>query len=202
MPVEDSSTSATPASPPPAPDRLTAIAVRFEAVMLRRALIVGALGLLVMIGLFLSNFSIDKARWYWSAMFPIFGIACVWHELAGGRAQEVALWKLLLRQAMHWLVPIFAVRIVFLQHERGQLSGNAVALVVLILLAVTCFLAGLHFDSSFIWVSVFLGLAALFGTEIETYLWLGAVLTVIAVALAVLSSALLRRHKSAPAPAG
>jgi hypothetical protein len=183
-------------------DRLARVAARFESIVLRRALIVGGLIVLVMIGLFLSNLAVQKAHWYWAAMFPVFGIVCVWHELAGGAAQEIPLWKVLLRQAAHWLFPIVALRILFLQHERGQMSADAVALVVLLVLAVTCFLAGVHFDQSFIWVSLVLVAAAILGTEIETYIWLVALLGFVALALAIVSSAMLRRHRSAPAPSG
>ncbi len=202
MPPENTASTETVAAPPPAPDRLTTLAARFESAMLRRAMIIGALAVLVMIGLFLSNFAIEKARWYWAAMFPIFGIVCVWHELASGAARTIPLWRILVRQALHWLVPIIAVRILFLQHERGQMSADAVALVILVLLAVTCFLAGVHFDRSFIWVSVVLAIAAVVGTEVETYVWLFTVLTAIAVVLAVVSTALLRRRKGAQPPPG
>ena len=168
----------------------------------RRLLVVGALGILVMIGLFLSNYSSEKARFYWCAMFPIFGVACLAHELAAGRAYEIALWRILLRQTLHWIGPIVAVKILFMQHTRGQMATDAVALTVILLLAVTCFLAGVHFDHSFYWVSAFLALAAVIGTEIETYLWFVVVLLLIAIAIVALSAILLRRGSKAAAAPG
>src|SRR5262249_2383681 len=141
-----------------------------------------------------SNFSVERAKWYWGIMFPVFGVACVWHELAGGAARVTPLWRILLRQTLHWLFPIIAVRILFLQLERGQMSADSVALVILILFAVTSFLAGVHFDRSFIWVSVILGIVSILGTEVETYLWLFGILGLIAAVLAVLSVVLLRRR--------
>jgi hypothetical protein len=163
----------------------------------RRLLVVGVLGLLVMFGLFLSNYSSEKAGFYWCAMFPVFGIACLAHELAAGRAYEVPLWRILMRQVLHWVGPIIAVKILFMQHARGQMSTDAVALTIILLLAVTCFLAGVHFDRSFYWVSAFLALAAVIGTEIETYLWFAVVLALIAIAIAALSAILLRRGAKA-----
>jgi hypothetical protein len=71
-----------------------------------------------MVGLFLSDFAINKALGYWKLMFPVFGIACVWHELAGGGAYVKPLWRILLRQFFHWMLPIVAVRVLFLQHAR------------------------------------------------------------------------------------
>ena len=107
-----------------------------------------------MIGMFLTNVSHLHARYYWSAMFPIFGIVSLWHELLGpGRHDPVPVWRRILRQALHWLGPIVAVRIIFLQLARGQMDADAVALVTLVILAVTCFMAGVHMDSSFYWVS-------------------------------------------------
>jgi hypothetical protein len=172
-------------------------ASRVESIFVRRLLVVGVLGVMVMIGLFLSNYSSEKARYYWCAMFPIFGLACLAHELAAGRAYEIALWRILLRQALHWIGPIVAVKILFMQHARGQMSTDAVALTIILLLAVTSFLAGVHFDFSFYWVSAFLALAAVIGTEVETYLWFVVVLLLIGVAIAVLSAILLR-HGAAP----
>ena len=189
----DASASSQTTQSPSSITRTGTWASGLESIFVRRLAVVGVLGILVMIGLFLSNYSSDKARFYWSAMFPVFGVACVAHELAAGRAYEIALWRILMRQALHWIGPIVAVKILFMQHARGQMASDAVALTVILLLAVTCFLAGVHFDSSFYWVSGFLALAAVIGTEIETYLWFAVVLLLIAVAIALISAILLRR---------
>lgn len=180
-------------------ERAVAWARELRAVLLRRLLIVGALGMMVMLGLFLSNYSSDRARDYWVAMFPLFGVSCLVHDLAAGRAHVIPLWRILLRQALHWLGPIIAVQILFLQYTRGQMSTDAVALTTILMLAVTCFLAGVHFDHSFYWVSGLLALAAMIGTEIETYLWFVLVIVLIVIALAALSAILLhdRRAKTA-----
>ncbi len=174
---------------------------QLEAMLLRRLLIVGALGVMVMVGLFLSNYSSDWARDYWIAMFPLFGLTCLVHELAAGRARVIPLWRILLRQALHWMGPIVAVEILFLQYSRGQMSTDAVALTILLVLTVTCFLAGVHFDTSFYWVSGLLAIAAMIGTEIETYLWLAAVVVLIGIAIVVLSAILLRGQGREPSQA-
>lgn len=164
-----------------------------ESMFVRRLLIVAVLSVMILIGLFLSNFSSDRARDYWALMFPTFGVACLAHELASGRAYEIPLWRIVVRQVLHWLGPIIAVEIMFMQHGRGQMSTDAVALVIVLLLAVTSFLAGVHLDWSFYWIGAFLALAAVVGTEIETYIWLAVVLLVGALALVIASAVLLRR---------
>jgi hypothetical protein len=174
---------------------------RIEAGLLRRILIVGALSVLVMIGLFLTNVSHLRARYYWSAMFPIFGIVCLWHEL-GGPGNTGSMWRRILRQVLHWLGPIIAVQIIFLQLARGQMDADSVALVTLVILAVTCFMAGVHMDRSFYWVSAVLACAAVVGTEVEAYLWMLAAIAIVAIAITVFAATALRRRATQPARAG
>jgi hypothetical protein len=175
---------------------------KIESALLRRLLIVGVLSVLVMIGLFLTNVSHLHARYYWSAMFPIFGIVSLWHELAGPNRNPGPLWKRILRQVLHWLGPIVAVQIIFLQLSRGQMDADAVALVTLVILAVTCFMAGVHMDRSFYWVSAALAFAAVVGTEVEAYLWMLAAIAIIAIAITVFAAIALRRRTTEVASAG
>ena len=167
---------------------------RIEALLLRRILVVCVLAVLVMIGLFLANVNQPRARFYWTAMFPIFGIVSVWHELHRPDRGDQPAWKMIVREALHWLGPIVAVRIIFLQLSRGQMDADADALATLLILAVTCFLAGVHLDRTFYWVSAVLAFAVVIGTEVEAYLWMLAVVAVVAIALAVLAAAALRRR--------
>lgn len=180
------------------------MAARIEVSLLRQCLVVGILGVFIMFGLFLANYSINWADWYWSAMFPLFGLVCLGHQLIAGDTRGMTAWEVPLKQALHWLSPIVAVRIIFLQLAKGQMDADAVALMILLVLSVTCFLAGLHFDRSFIWLSIFLALVALLGTEIdgteiEAYLWLIVVVGLLAAALIVFSAVLIRHRTFAGA---
>jgi hypothetical protein len=167
---------------------------RFEAALLRRALTVGVLCILIMIGLFLTNVSHERARFYWSAMFPIFGVFCIWNELTSPDHGAQPLWKILLVQTLHWIGPIVAVRIIFLQLSRGQMDADADALMTLLILSVTSFLAGVHLNRSFYWVSAVLAIAAIIGTEVEAYLWLLTAIAALAVAVTAFSVYALRRE--------
>jgi hypothetical protein len=160
----------------------------------RRLLVVAILTVLATIGLFWTGYRPQQALWYWSAMFPAFGAISVWQELAGGRNRD-SVGRVLLLQAAHWLGPVIAVRILFLSLSRGQVSGDAAGMMTLLLLAVTCFLAGVHFTPSFLWVSVLLALGVVLGTAIQTYLWVLVVLALGAVAAVAWS--LMRRRPSA-----
>jgi hypothetical protein len=187
-----------PTQSPPR-DKFIVLAARIEVSLLRQCLIVGILGVFIMFGLFLANFSINWADWYWSAMFPLFGLVCLGHQLIAGDTRVMTAGEVLLKQALHWLSPIVVVRIIFLQLAKGQMDADAVALMILLVLSVTCFLAGLHFDRSFIWLSIFLALVALLGTEIEAYLWLIVVVGLLAAALIVFSAVLIKHRTFAGA---
>jgi hypothetical protein len=198
MENQQSSSPADRQTTPPA-SRFIAWGAKIEVYILRRLLIIGLLGMFIVFGMFLANYSVAKAEWYWSAMFPIFGLVCLGHQLIAGDTGAAVPWKIVVKQTLHWLGPIVAVRMVFLQHARGQMDAATVALMILLILSVTSFLAGLHFDRSFIWLSILLLLVALIGTEIEAYIWLIVAIGLIAVALVIFSALLMRRRNSAGA---
>ena len=78
------------------------------------------------------------------------------------------------------------------------MDADSVALVTLIILAVTCFMAGVHMDRSFYWVSAALALAAVIGTEVEAYLWMLAAIAIVAIAITVFAATALRRRATSP----
>lgn len=168
-------------------------AARLGASVLHKALVAGVLALLVMIGLFLTNYSSHRARLYWSAMFPVFGLVSLWHATVSRKFAEPPL-PLVVKHALHWIVPILAVRIIFLELRWGQMDADSVALMTVLMLAVTCFLAGVHLDYNFLWVSAVLALASVFGTEIEGYLWVIAVLALMMAVVVAYVVVLMRRH--------
>jgi hypothetical protein len=163
-----------------------------ETAIIRRALVAASLVVLMMGGLFVTNFSRHYALLYWSAMFPAFGAISAWHLIkAHDLRTKESMWQIMLRLALHWAGPIVAIRILFLQLARGQMDADAVALMAVMLLAVTCFLAGLHLDGSFMWASVLLAIAAIIGTDVEAYIWMIAVVALIAFAVAAYAATVL-----------
>jgi hypothetical protein len=82
---------------------------QLKSMFVRRLLVIAVLGAMVMIGLFVLTYSTERSRYYWCAMFPIFGLACLAHELTISRVREITMSRLLLRQALHWIGPVVAV---------------------------------------------------------------------------------------------
>jgi hypothetical protein len=170
-------------------------AAKMEVSLVRRLQVAGVLSIFIIFGLFLANYSAVKAYHYWCAMFPVFGLVCLSHQLIAGNTGATPVWKVVLKQTLHWLGPIVAVSVVFLQLTKGEMDSAAVALTTLLILSVTCFLAGLHFDQVFIPLSIFLVLVALVGTEIEAYVWLTVFIGLLAAALVIFSTLVIRRQR-------
>src|SRR5260370_40263378 len=98
MSVSETESPTVAQSPPATTITPSSWTSKIESVLLQRLLIVGVLSVLIMIGLFLTNVNHLRSRFYWSAMFPIFWIVCVWHELNGPCRHELPIWKRILRQ--------------------------------------------------------------------------------------------------------
>jgi hypothetical protein len=154
--------------------------------------VAGVLTLLSAIGLLLTNYNAATALSYWSLMFPAFGLVALWLVVTRSeRTENVALTAV--RVAAHWLGPLIALRLLFLQLHRGQMDADAVGATTLLLLAVTSFLAGIYQDRLFFLAAALLALGTFVATEIEAYIWLVVIIAILAGAAIVGGVVLWRR---------
>jgi hypothetical protein len=108
------------------------------------------------------------ARNYWVALVPVYGLLCAytaWRRSKGGE-------RLVLRQALHWLGIAGAVALDFYVRGTGVESQVATGLDALMLLALGCYLAGVHLDWSFVGVGLLLTLTLVVVAKANQYLWL------------------------------
>jgi hypothetical protein len=80
---------------------------------------------------------------YWTILSPIFGIICVatqWRAVEGPEAH----WHLIWTQALHWLAVVLAMYLVLQVNVKEMMNAPANALVVLTLLALGTFTAGIR----------------------------------------------------------
>lgn len=138
--------------------------------------------LLALLGVALTTTGRSAAPPYWISLAPIFGVLCAgtaWarHRRAAGlRREEVV------RQSLHWLGVAVALALDFVVRDTGEETGHAAGLNAMLLLALGCFLAGVHLDWHFIVVGVLLCLALLVVAKAEQYVWLIFVVGILAVA--------------------
>lgn len=148
-------------------------------------------------GIVLTGFRGLTTHYYWMALAPIYGLACVlsgWREI-DKTAEHL---RLIVTQALHWLAFLAAMSLMFLPEVRGVVNDNATSLALLILLALGTFVAGVH---ARVWriclVGVFLAAAVPAVAWIQDSAMLLAVASALVVAAGAIFLWLWRRERSA-----
>lgn len=127
--------------------------------------------LLALLGIGLTTTNRSIAPKYWMGLVPVYGLLSVgvaWYRARhgdGGRRQ-------ILQQIVHWIAIAAAIGLDFLISSTGEYSGTAAGFNALLLLALGCFLAGIHLEWLFMLVGVLLALTLVVAVKAEQYLWL------------------------------
>jgi hypothetical protein len=142
--------------------------------------------LLAIIGIGITDFSPADSHLYWFAMVPVFAGACLileWSR-ARGKGQK---WTTIVRsQLLLWLGLLLAVRLVYLLLHTGRLDNENTGLIILLLLALTTFFAGIHLGWRLFIVGIFLGLALIGATYLEEFVWIFLFIAIVVVAIFIL----------------
>ncbi len=148
-----------------------------------RRIVFIALVALSVIGIGVMDFSEKFALWYWLSMAPIFAgasLALTWknaHELDATAGTHIR------RQLFHWLVLVVALLLVFLMQRYGTLAPGSAGLMALLMLAMTCLLAGVHFEWRLAVLGGILTLTFIAGVFVESFFWILLVPAIIGVVL-------------------
>lgn len=121
---------------------------------------------LAIVGVAYTNISRQPLVRYWEFMGVMTGLACVftsWGEIDDRDARIRLIWT----QAAHWTAVLVAMNVVLLSGVQQLFPAPATSLVLLMLLALGTFLAGLHLSSIQI---CFLGLSL--ALAVPTISWL------------------------------
>ena len=147
------------------------------------ASVVGAIMvLLALLGVALSSASNSAAPVYWVSLVPIYGVLCLGIAWTRARQEERPVRPEVIRQLLHWLGIGVALALDFMVRGTQVETGKAAGLNALLLLALGCYLAGIHLEWIFTLVGVLLSLALIVVTQAEEYIWLIFVVGGLAVA--------------------
>jgi hypothetical protein len=165
--------------------------------------VAAAMVLLALIGVGLTTTNSAFASTYWVALVPVFGLLCIgtaWLRIEEGqRVNRVAM----VRQLFHWLGTAVALGLDFYIRGTGQETGVAAGLNALLVLALGCYLAGIHLEWLFIPVGLLLTLTLVIVAEADQYLWLVFVVGGLTIAAMFgLHWLMIRGRHAAPATAG
>lgn len=130
---------------------------------------------------------------YWVLLAPLFGAITVAAGWPDAQSSETR-WRLIRTQALHWGAVLAAMSLVFIGDVKQLMGSDVSALIVLTLLALGCFTAGVHTGAwriSLVGVVLGLGVPAIAWLEESTLLILLAAIVLAAIA----AFALLRDKK-------
>src|SRR5262245_5211080 len=130
-------------------------ASRSDAGFLRRKLPYIAVLALAVVGVAYTNVWRQPLVGYWEFLALVTGVLCVVTEWESSRDRQARL-RLMWTQALHWGAILITMNIVLMSSVRQMLPAPAISLVLLTLLALGTFLAGVNLLSLQI---CFLGLA-------------------------------------------
>jgi hypothetical protein len=101
---------------------------------------------LALAGVAYSNMSQKSLAGYWELLALISGIVCIFSEWGKTEDKEARV-RLVWTQAVHWIAVLVAMNIMLLSGVQQLLPAPATSLVLLMLLALGSFLAGLNLTS-------------------------------------------------------
>ncbi|MGW8188327.1 MAG: hypothetical protein ACWGNK_13700 [Desulfobacterales bacterium] len=128
--------------------------------------------LLAIVGIGLTDFSPLTSHWYWLAMVVVTGIACIVMEWSRARKKGLSAATIVKKEVFIWLSVLVAVNLVYFLFQSGRLDSENTGLVILLILALATFLAGLRLDWRLCLLGVLLGGALILATYMEEFLWI------------------------------
>lgn len=143
-----------------------------KSVRLEEAILVSLI-VLSAVGIGLTNFMPVKSFWFWVAMVPIFGLTSLYIGWSKARRRGEGISRIIWVQLLHWLGLLAAIGLIYLLFSTtNRIDSNQLAILALLSLALTTFLAGVHFDWRFMVVGVILGAAVAGVAFVEQVIWI------------------------------
>ena len=148
--------------------------------------------LLAIFGVAYESIAPEAMTNYWKILGPVFGIICVatqWRDVEGPGAH----WHLVWTQAFHWAAVVLAIYIVLLVTVKQMMNADASALVVLTLLALGTFTAGIRHAAG--WRVCLVGIVLGLGVPAIAWLEQSTLLILLIAAVSVAIAGLYFMHR-------
>jgi hypothetical protein len=158
--------------------------------------------LLAMLGVGLTTTNANFAGTYWVCLVPIYGLLCVgtaWLRAGPGRPLDR---PAVIRQVLHWLGIAVALGMDFYIRGTGEETGVAAGLNALLVLALGCYLAGIHLEWLFAVVGVLLTATLVIVAKADEYMWLIFVIGGVSIAVMLWLRWVLRESPAHASAAG
>ncbi len=137
--------------------------------------------ILALIGVAYTDLSPKGSIWYWQLLTLIYGAMSIlvnWNQPTGQIGSRS---RLIWTQVLHWGAFLLAMRLALLPVMQENLTSDVTGLVLLQLLAISAFLAGIYVNFRFLVVAVFLAAGMLSIAFLDQASLLMLILAVVAV---------------------
>lgn len=137
---------------------------------------------LAVIGVGISQLMPEKSYRYWFALVPIFGVACLSLEWSRLRDKGKGFWSTIKDQFIHWSGTLVSVFLIYILFDAQKLTNQNISLIVLLVLGLSTFLAGIQLGWRLYLLGAFLWIALLMTAYLTDFLWvliLGGTLTLV-----------------------
>jgi hypothetical protein len=145
--------------------------------------------LLALVGIAYTDLLPRGSVWYWQMLALVFGLICIVTEWPRRPAEGRARLHLVVTQALHWGAFLLAMRLLFLPVVQKNLDAEITGLILVYVLALSTFLAGIYVNWRLSVVGLFLGVGVLAIAFVDQA---SALMTV--VAIVVIAGAWLWNH--------
>jgi len=105
-------------------------------------------------------------------MIPVFALSSIVLEWSRYTRGEIDGFHFVHQQLLHWTAVFIAIKLIFILLQLGRLPSNATAFVLMTVMSLSTFLAGIYIGWRFLVLGVFIALATIFAAYLEAYVWI------------------------------
>lgn len=117
--------------------------------------------LLALSGAALTEVDDYGGHYYWSFLVLVYGLVSILRVWQQAKGQTAPIWPLARTQVLHWLGALVAIQIVLMFESEGITDRGPAADYSLLVLALSTFLAGVHFNWTFLLLGCILAATAI-----------------------------------------
>ncbi len=148
-----------------------------------RVVVFCVLLVLALIGMAVTQSSADRAWEFWMVLVVIYGTVSTLQTRRRLRLEGQPVRPIIRKQVLHWCALLVAMQLLVFLERTDIMDRSAAADAALLLLALTCVLAGIHFEWMFLVIGTVLALMVVVVAKTEQFeMWLIMVPTALAAA--------------------
>jgi len=134
------------------------------------------------IGIGYTDYSAAGSIWFWKLLVPLFGVTCIVSEWHRNTDKRRVIWT----QALHWGALYGVMELVFSHLIEARLDAPIIGLILMLLLALTTFLAGIYIGWPLCLVGIFLATGTIMAAFLESIIWLALFAALVTIVIAML----------------